>query len=118
LIQRCYTGIEPRANVLTLNPRLPDELTSLKTTIRYRGQTLDLEVDHDCLKVSSRPFTAYPITIAYRGRVREISPGQSYEFRLIRWRAADRAAKERDRSHLRRGRLEPSGSVAREEPAE
>lgn len=83
LIQRCYTGIEPRANVLTFNPRLPDELTRLKTTVRYRGQTLDLEVTHDTLCVSSRPFTAHPITIAYRGHVREISPGQRYAFRLV-----------------------------------
>lgn len=83
IIQRCYTGIEPRANVLTFNPRLPDELTCLRTTVRYRGQVLDLRVTHDTLVVASRPFTALPITIAYRGHVREISPGQAYEFHLI-----------------------------------
>jgi alpha,alpha-trehalase len=102
LIQRCYTGIEPRANVLTFNPRLPDELTRLKTTVRYRGQTLDLEVTHEKLCVSSRPFTAHPITIAYRGHVREISPGQRYEFRLIAGRERDRLAKQRARADLQR----------------
>ena len=98
----CYTGIEPRANVLTFNPRLPDELTRLGTTVRYRGQILDLEVTHDKLCVSSRPFTAHPITIAYRGHVREISPGQRYEFRLIAKRERDRLAKQRDRVDLQR----------------
>ncbi len=102
LLQRCYTGIEPRGNMLTFNPRLPDELVRLHTTVRYRGQTLDLQVTHDCLRVSSRPFTAYPITIAYRGRVRQISPGQSYEFRLVRWSTDHGATKARDRSELRR----------------
>ncbi len=102
LIQRCYICIEPRANVLTFNPRLPDELTCLRTTVRYRGQTLDLEVTHDKLCVSSRPFTAYPITIAYRGQVREISPGQRYEFRLVQQKERDRAAKQRDRAVLQR----------------
>lgn len=91
LIQRCYTGIEPRDNVLTFNPRLPDELRSLRTTVRYRGQTLDVRVDHETLEVSSRVFTAHPITIAYRGHVREISPGQRFAFRLVPVRAQPRA---------------------------
>jgi alpha,alpha-trehalase len=43
-----------------------------------------LAVDHEMLRVSIRPFTALPVTIAYRGHFREISPGQSYEFRLIK----------------------------------
>ncbi len=96
LIQRCYTGIEPRANVLTFNPRLPDELTRLRTTVRYRGQTLDLEVTHDKLFVASRPFTAYPITIAYRGQVRDISPGQRYEFRLVHQKGSGGSDPQRD----------------------
>jgi len=103
LIQRCYTGAEPRANVLTFNPRLPDELIRLRTTIRYRGHTLDLDVSHDTLKVSSRPFTAYPITIAYRGHVRDVSPGQSYAFRLVAPRPQARSVKGLDRAdHLQR----------------
>ena len=111
LIQRCYTGIEPRANVLTFNPRLPEELTSLRTTVRYRGQTLDLKVTHDKLCVSSRPFTAYPITIAYRGHVREISPGQRYEFRLVH-------QKEHARAELQRRQQEAfSESPGPQEPA-
>jgi alpha,alpha-trehalase len=118
LIQRCYTAVEPRANALTLNPRLPDEVTCLRTTVRYRGQTLDLEVTHDCLRISSRPFTAHPITIAYRGHVREISPGQRYEFRLIPQKERDRLAKQRDRAHLERQRQEASsGAPAQKEPA-
>jgi alpha,alpha-trehalase len=114
LIQRCYTGIEPRANALTFNPRLPDELTCLRTTVRYRGQTLDLEVTHDKLCVSSRPFTAYPITIAYRGHVREISPGQRYEFRLVPGKERDRLAKQRDRADLRRQRQNASSPKEKE----
>ncbi|MDJ0945141.1 MAG: glycosyl hydrolase family 65 protein [Kiloniellales bacterium] len=111
LVQRCYTGIEPRANVLTFNPRLPDELTCLTTTVRYRGQTLDLKVNHEKLCVSSRPFTAYPITIAYRGHVREISPGQRYEFRLVH-------QKERGGASLQqRQNAAPSASPKPQEPA-
>ena len=110
LIQRCYTGAEPRANVLTFNPRLPDELIRLRTTFRYRGHTLDLDVSHDTLKVSSRPFTAYPITIAYRGHVREVSPGQSYAFRLVPPKPQDRPGKDRAREELRQRRHESVGT--------
>jgi alpha,alpha-trehalase len=118
LIQRCYTGIEPRANVLTFNPRLPDEVSCLKTTVRYRGQTLDLDLTHDRLRVSSRPFTAYPITIAYRGHVRKISPGQRYEFRLVFREEPDRAAKQSVREDLHRRRGDAvSGNTAKEGPA-
>jgi alpha,alpha-trehalase len=119
LIQRCYTGVEPRANVLTFNPRLPQELKSLNTSVRYRGQVLDLKVTHDCLEISSRPFTAYPITISYRGHVREISPGQTFTFRLISSPPA--TVQERDRAHAelekKRNKL-TAESLVQKEPAE
>jgi alpha,alpha-trehalase len=87
LMQRCYTGIEARGNVLHIDPSLPEGLARLVTQVRYRRQILDLEIDHEMLRVSSRPFTAAPVTIGYRGHFREIGPGQSYEFRLIKPRA-------------------------------
>ena len=84
LVQRCYTGIEVRANMLGFNPLLPEELKQLCATFHYRGHILDVTVSHDELEVASRRCTAQPITIAYRGHVRGMSPGQTYRFRLIR----------------------------------
>jgi alpha,alpha-trehalase len=84
ILQRCYTGIEPRANVLHFNPSLPEQLDRLSMRVRYRRQILDVEVDRQMLKITSRRFTAAPITVAYRGQFREMSPGDSYSFRLIR----------------------------------
>jgi alpha,alpha-trehalase len=84
IVQRCYTGIEPRAGILHHNPSLPEDLTRLTTRIRYRRQILDIEVDHESLRVSSRRLTAAPITVAYRGHTREMSPGETFSFRLIR----------------------------------
>jgi trehalose/maltose hydrolase-like predicted phosphorylase len=86
LVQRCYTGIEPRGNVLHIDPCLPHELERLTTQVRYRRHILDLEIDQETLRVSSRPFAAAPVTIAYRGHFRDISPGQSYAFRLVKSR--------------------------------
>ena len=36
LIQRCYLGLELRANVLYFDPVLPDELTRINVHVRYR----------------------------------------------------------------------------------
>ncbi|MFW6094158.1 MAG: glycoside hydrolase family 65 protein, partial [Pseudomonadota bacterium] len=84
IMQRCYTGIETRENALHLDPSLPDELECLRTEVRYRGQVLDLVIDHETLEVSSRPFTAMPVAVVYRGHLRQISPGQTHRFRLVK----------------------------------
>jgi trehalose/maltose hydrolase-like predicted phosphorylase len=84
ILQRCYTGIEPRGGILHFDPSLPEELERLTMRIRYRRQVLDVEVDRTTLTITSRRFTAAPITVAYRGQFREMSPGASYSFRLIR----------------------------------
>jgi alpha,alpha-trehalase len=96
LVQRCYLGIEPRANVLHLNPRLPDELHGVAIRIRYRRQTLDIKVDHFVLEVTSRRLTAMPVTVAYRGHVRVMAPGETCRFRLIQPHPAQNRA-EHDR---------------------
>jgi alpha,alpha-trehalase len=84
ILQRCYTGIEPRGGVLHLNPSLPEQFDRLEMRIRYRRQILDIGIDRERLTVTSRRFTAAPITVVYRGQVREMSPGDSYAFRLVR----------------------------------
>lgn len=100
LMQRCYTGIELRSGALIFNPRLPEEVERLKSTVRFRRQILDFEITQHELKVSSRPMTAYPITVAYRGQGREVSPGQSFTLRLIPEIKPDRSAREREQERV------------------
>ena len=90
LVQRCYLGIEMRANVLCFDPVLPDDLGRVNIQVRYRRQMLDVEVDHEVLKIASRPFPAPAITVAYRGRFRDVAPGDTYEFRLFKPEERDR----------------------------
>ncbi len=54
LVQRCYIGIEMRANVLHFDPALPDDLGRVRARLRYRRQVLDVEVDHDVLQDHQR----------------------------------------------------------------
>jgi alpha,alpha-trehalase len=90
LVQRCYLGIEMRGSVLHFDPALPTGLGRVKVRLRYRRQILDIEVDRDLLRIRSRPFTANPITIAYRGHFRDVAPGDTYEFRLLKPEELDR----------------------------
>ncbi|WP_367198465.1 glycoside hydrolase family 65 protein [Amorphus sp. 3PC139-8] len=90
LIQRCYIGIEMRANALHFDPALPDDLRQIKVRLRYRRQVLDIEVDHDTLRIGSRSFTSAPIKVAYRGHYRDLAPGEDCQFRLIRPEERDR----------------------------
>jgi alpha,alpha-trehalase len=83
LLQRCYLGVEPRGGILHVNPALPEDLWRLVTTIRYRGHTLDVDVESDTMRIASRQETADPITIGYRGRFRQLSPGSLACFRLV-----------------------------------
>jgi len=104
LIQRCYLGIEMRANVLHFDPALPAALGCVRVRLRYRRQVLDVEADHDTLRIASRSFTANPITIAYRGRFRDIAPGDTHQFRLLK-------PEERYRDENRAVRSAPAGAV-------
>ena len=90
LVQRCYLGIEMRTNVLHFDPALPDGISRVKVRLRYRRQILDVESDHEKLTLSSLPVPAGPVTVAYRGRVRDVTPGDTYEFRLLRPEDRDR----------------------------
>jgi alpha,alpha-trehalase len=98
LVQRCYLGIEMRANVLFFDPALPDDLGSVNVQLRYRRQVLDVRATREVLSIRSRSFTADTITVAYRNRVRAIAPGEACEFRLLK-------PEERERDENRLGRL-------------
>ena len=100
LVERCYLGIGTRANVLHLDPMLPEELGCIRAKLRYRRQVLDIEATHECLRISSRSFTTSPITVAYRGHFRDLAPGDAYEFRLLK-------PEEKDRDENRRARAGP-----------
>jgi alpha,alpha-trehalase len=83
IVQRCYTGVEVRPNMLTFNPLLPDDMDCLNTTYHYRGHTLDVAITKERLDVTSRTCVASPILISYRNHIRPMSPGQTAHFRLV-----------------------------------
>ena len=83
LLQRCYTGLEIRDDVLWLNPRLPDKhLKSFAFSIRYRDRWLTIEVTHERLKVLFRGGWEKTAKIVCRGDESVLEPGDAAEFLL------------------------------------
>ena len=80
LIQRAYTGIEMRDDVLWLSPRLPDEIKHLRLNMVYRGFSLDLHVDKEKLVVNAEHSNQHKIKIGVAGKVYELKGGDHREF--------------------------------------
>lgn len=85
LVQRCYLGLEIRDDALWLNPRLPDELDALETTIRYRGHwRIEVRVEGQRLRLKVPSGDAAPFRLGFDGRIQTVGPGDTFEGRLRR----------------------------------
>lgn len=82
LMQRCYTGIEVRHDVLWLNPRLPDGLDELRLSIHYRGHWLDVHITHEHLSVALESGWPGPARIGFADEIYEMNQGDDISFRL------------------------------------
>ena len=83
LVQRCYTGLETRQDVLWLNPSLPEELDGLDFNLRYRGHWgINLHLTPTTLRVRLAASDAAPIRVGVNGEVVELQPGSVRVFPL------------------------------------
>ena len=82
LLQRGYTGIVMRGDVLWLNPCLPDELRCITMVIRYRGHALDLTITHPSMRVHAHESNAAPIQLGVVDRCYTLEAGETQEFSL------------------------------------
>jgi trehalose/maltose hydrolase-like predicted phosphorylase len=82
IVQRCYTGIITRKDVLWLNPRLPSALDSLSLNLHYRGQHLHLQITQDQMKISAMHSSAKTVKIGFNEKVYELSAGEIRVFVL------------------------------------
>lgn len=82
IVQRCYSGIETRGDVLWLNPRIPEPLRCLRLRLLYRGQPIELHVERQNLKVTSLPSAARAIKLGFRNQIFELGPKETLEFPL------------------------------------
>jgi trehalose/maltose hydrolase-like predicted phosphorylase len=84
LLQRGFTGLETRDDVLWLDPCLPDDLTQLRFRLRYRDHYgVYVTVRHDRLVVSGQPVPPSRLRLRVSGRDVEIDPGGTREVALL-----------------------------------
>jgi trehalose/maltose hydrolase-like predicted phosphorylase len=80
VLQRCYTGIELRGDVLWLEPRLPRPLRRLRLFVRYRGQSRLIELEGDAACVQAMHCVAPSVRIAVNGEVHDVAPAEVRRF--------------------------------------
>ncbi|WP_220094018.1 glycosyl hydrolase family 65 protein [Arthrobacter sp. AQ5-05] len=76
---RCYGGVETRQDELRIHPRLPAELPRIAFQISYRGQPIDIELDHDRAVLRLHPGSARPIHVHVEGIRKTLHPGAVFE---------------------------------------
>ena len=79
LLQRCYSGLEVREEVLWLNPQLPTALRRLAFSVLYRGQLVELHFADESVTLASQTSRGAPISVGIGGTVAELQAGGRLE---------------------------------------
>jgi alpha,alpha-trehalase len=82
VLQRCYTGIELRGDVLRLRPRLPKTLRRLRLSVRYRAQSLVIELEGGAIRVQAMQCAAPSIRVALNGKTYELAASEHCSLEL------------------------------------
>lgn len=82
LIQRCYTGLELRNEVLWFNPTLPRSLRNMKFCIHYRGNQLQVNINHALMSIQVSESRAHAIQVGFQDRVYTMHVGRTYHISL------------------------------------
>ena len=82
LLQRAYTGLNPREGVLWFDPVLPANIRTLEMAIRYRGMWLGVHLTQDSLTITSDASDRGVCQIGVRDVLHDYEPGQTLEVAL------------------------------------
>jgi trehalose/maltose hydrolase-like predicted phosphorylase len=82
IVQRCFTGMEARGDVLRFNPMLPTELPEVRFSVHYRGHRFDVTISRECFRIAARPGPAGPVKLGLRDKVVDLEPGNTVEIDL------------------------------------
>ena len=84
LMQRAYTGVEVRGDLLHFNPNLPEGMKRLRFSVRYRRHLLDVEITQEKLVLSSRWRALEPLELMVREERHRMQACETREFPLER----------------------------------
>ena len=82
LIQRCYTGLEIRDDVLWLSPSLPDEIKEINLNISYRSHWIKFKINHKKLWIDFSKGWSGPVEINVQGHRKLFKTNELTEFDL------------------------------------
>ena len=82
VVQRCYTGLMVRDEVIWLNPVPPQSLQRLWVPIYYQQQWIHLEIRKNRFVVKLRKDARKIVKVGFKNQVYELDPGDSREFKL------------------------------------
>ncbi len=82
IIQRCYSGLEIRDDVLWFNPRLPEDIKQMNYHLRYRGHWMKLGINHQKLSIIFDKGWANPVTIGVKGETHRFETNDKKVFNL------------------------------------
>jgi trehalose/maltose hydrolase-like predicted phosphorylase len=82
IVQRCYSGLDIRDDVLWFNPKLPDDLEDISFQIRYRGHWIMLKINHEKLHLVFDKGWSNPVAIGVKGKIYHFETNDKMEFKL------------------------------------
>ncbi len=82
IVQRAFSGMEARGDVLWFNPALPAELTELRFSVHYRGHRVDVTITRERFRVAARPGPGRPIKLGVDDKMIDLEPGGTVELEL------------------------------------
>ncbi len=82
IVQRAFSGMRARGDVLWFDPSLPAELPELRFSAHYRGQRVDLTITSQHFRIATRPGRARPVKLGLRDKVIDLEPGGTVELEM------------------------------------
>lgn len=82
ILQRCFTGLEARGNVLRFNPQFPEELDRVRFHLRYWGHWIELDINKYRVQIEALESGAEPVSVQIRDSIYELDQGRIIEHML------------------------------------
>lgn len=82
LVQRCFTGLTIRDDILWLDPALPEEVDNLHFRLRYYCNWLDLTFNHKEVTITAGAGRGEKITVGLNGSTFELKPDQRKQIKV------------------------------------
>ncbi len=83
ILQRCFTGLEIKDDVLWFSPRLPEEFKGMKFSLCYRSHWLVITLNHDGLFIHIEHSWGPGGKLGFMDKVYDFKEGSVFNFPLL-----------------------------------